>query len=205
MHPRVLSGDAWDLVRALGGDNTLEDWTLCGETGMALQFGHRVSEDLDFFATEPGDLDGLRGRLASMGDLTIVDRAPDTLHVRLRGIRISFLGLEAPLLFRPIPYRGLAVGDTRDIASMKLVAAGGRGSRKDFIDLYVYLKQNPGLDAIFEVLEQRDTSIDWNRLHLLKSLTYFKDAEGEPMPRMLKSITWDEVKQYFERLATSYL
>ncbi len=32
----------------------------------------------------------------------------------------------------------------------------------------------------------------------MKSLTYFADAEPDEMPRMLKEVTWAEIKKYFE-------
>jgi len=32
---------------------------------------------------------------------------------------------------------------------------------------------------------------------LLKSLTYFKDAEKDPTPDMLIPLSWDEVKAFF--------
>lgn len=35
-------------------------------------------------------------------------------------------------------------------------------------------------------------------MHIKKSLIYFDDAEPEEMPRMLKEISWEEVKKYFE-------
>ncbi len=205
MHPKVLSARAWKLVTALSSRKLLEGWTLGGGTGLALQFGHRFSEDLDFFRFRPSELDHLPGRLSDIAPLEILDRDAGTLHVRVGGTRLSFLGLEAPLLYRGLDYRGLTVGDVRDIASLKLVALGGRGSRKDFIDLYFYLRQTPGLDQLFEHLERRDPRIDWNRFHLLKSLTYFEDAELEPMPKMLKKVEWTEVKRFFEAVAVRYL
>ncbi len=205
MHPKVLSAQAWELVADLGDRGLLKDWTLCGGTGLALQFGHRLSEDLDFFRHRPGGLDRLPEQLSKVASVEILDRAVETLHVRVGGTRLSFMGLEAPLLHRGILYRGLTVGDTRDIASLKLVAIGGRGSRKDFVDLYFYLQQTPGLDQLFEHLERRDPGIDWNRFHLLKSLTWFEDAEQEPMPKMLKKVTWEEVKRFFETTAVRFL
>jgi hypothetical protein len=205
MHPKVLSAPAWELVAGLSRRRLLEGWTLCGGTGLALQFGHRRSEDLDFFRHRPADLERLPGLLSEVAPVEILDRSAETLHVRIAGIRLSFLGLEAPLLYRGLEYRGLTVGDTRDIAALKLLALGGRGSRRDFIDLYFYLRQTPGLNQLFEHLEQRDRKIDWNRFHLLKSLTYFEDAQQEPMPKMLKKVDWTEVKRFFEATAVRYL
>jgi len=34
-------------------------------------------------------------------------------------------------------------------------------------------------------------------IHILKSLIYFDDAEKDPLPRMIKPISWDEVKEFF--------
>lgn len=36
--------------------------------------------------------------------------------------------------------------------------------------------------------------IDFNEYHLLRSLTFFEDAETEPMPRMLRRVDWSEIK-----------
>jgi hypothetical protein len=36
-----------------------------------------------------------------------------------------------------------------------------------------------------------------NPVHLEKSLVYFQDAEKDPMPDMLISLSWQDVRQYF--------
>lgn len=194
MHPKVLSHDAWRLVKALDGKKLLEGWTLAGGTGLALHWGHRCSEDLDWFRTDGFDPDILMNRLSSIGSIEVQDRSEDTLHVLIAGIRFSFLRIQPPLLFTGLAYRGVTIADPRDIAVMKIVAVGGRGSRKDFVDLYFFLKNIGGFDEIFSLLAKRFKGIDYNEHHLLKSLVYFKDAETEPMPNMLKKASWKEIK-----------
>ena len=46
---------------------------------------------------------------------------------------------------------------------------------------------------------KHDVALDrrYNKLHILRSLTFFRDAEKDPMPRMLIALDWDEVKQFF--------
>lgn len=78
---------------------------------------------------------------------------------------------------------------------MKIVAIGGRGSRKDFVDLYFHIQGGGSLESLFVLLRRRFTHVDYNEYHLLKSLVFFDDAETEPMPRMLKEIDWDNVKK----------
>jgi hypothetical protein len=195
MHPKVLSNDAWRLVKALDGEKLLEGWTLAGGTGLALQWGHRFSEDLDLFRTDGFDPDILLNKLSSIGPIEVQDRSQDTLHALIAGIRFSFLRIQPPLLFTGHVYRGITIADPRDIAVMKIVAAGGRGSRKDFIDLYFFLKNISGFDEVFFLLGKRFKGIDYNEHHLLKSLVYFKDAETEPMPTMIKKASWKEIKK----------
>ena len=193
MHPKVLSTDGWAIVRRLSAAGLLQGWTLAGGTGLALQLGHRYSEDLDFFRHGSFDPDHVIGALSGVGKVVVQSRARGTLHVVVDGLRVSFLEAQAPLLCPGTSYRGLTVADTRDIAVMKVVAIGGRGSRKDFVDLYFYLRGAGGLDSVFTLLRRRFTEVDYNEYHLLKSLVFFVDAETEPMPMLIRDVSWHTI------------
>jgi len=195
VHPKVLSAGAWKVVRALDREGLLDGWMLAGGTGLALQFGHRYSEDLDFFRAEAFEPDRLAGSISRLGTVAVQSRSADTLHVSVDGMRLSYLRAQAPFLFPGAPYRGLTVADPRDIAVMKVVAIGGRGSRKDFVDLYFYLRGADGLVGVLSLLRRRFSEIDYNEYHLLKSLVYFDDAESEPMPRMIEQVSWEAIKE----------
>lgn len=195
MHPKVLSESGWRILRKLIKEQALEAWTLAGGTGLALQIGHRYSEDLDFFRAESFDTEAILLRIAQVGDVAVQGRSADTLHVVVGGLRLSFLRQQAPLLFPAKPYRGVMIADVRDIAVMKVVAIGGRGSRKDFVDLFFYLQAGGSLSDLFSMLQRRFAGIDYNQYHLLKSLLYFEDAEAEPMPRMVRPLSWSAVKR----------
>ena len=110
MHPRVLSKQGWSTVRQVVADGIVDSWTLAGGTALALQLGHRYSEDLDFFRTESFDVDDLLARLARVSDTHVLSRSGDILHVLLAGLRISFLKTEVAMLFPPSEYRGPHVG-----------------------------------------------------------------------------------------------
>jgi len=79
---------------------------------------------------------------------------------------------------------------------MKISAVAGRGTKRDFIDLYVAAARY-GLRDLLELFEKKFADLRYNRIHLLKSLTYFKDAEKDPTPDMLIPLSWDEVKAFF--------
>jgi len=194
MHPKVLSADAWKTVRLLRSEGVLESWTLAGGTAVALQIGHRYSEDLAFFRAESFEPERLAVELSRIGQVSVQSRASDTLHVALAGLKISFLSTQVPLLFPGTPYRGLSLADPRDIAVMKLIAIGGRGSRRDFVDLFFYLDGGGDLEALFALLKRRFRDVEFNEYHLLKSLVYFEDAEAEPMPMMIRDVEWETIK-----------
>ena len=195
MHPKVVGTKGWGLIRKLVHGELADGWVLAGGTGLALQFGHRLSRDLDFFGNR--DFDGVRlaDSLARVAAVTVLGRSAGTLHVRLAGSRLSFLELQRPLLFPGTPYRGIIVADPRDIAAMKVLAIAGRGSRKDFVDLHFFIRSGGSLESVFRWIHRRFKGIDFNEYHLLRSLVFFEDAESEPMPRMLRRAAWADIKR----------
>lgn len=198
MHPKVLSDAAWHVVADLSRADLLEGWVLAGGTGLALQLGHRYSEDLDLFRPSAFDPERLAEALSRVGETVVQSRSEDTLHALVGDLRLSFLRARPPLLFPGAAYRDLSVADPRDIAVMKVIAIGGRGSRKDFVDLYFYLQGGATLDGVFELIRRRFQRLDYNEYHLLKSLAYFEHAETEPMPSMIKLVEWSEVRRTIE-------
>jgi cephalosporin-C deacetylase-like acetyl esterase len=74
---------------------------------------------------------------------------------------------------------------------MKLSAIGGRGTKKDFVDLY-FLLQEFTLNEMIETFLKKFPI--FNTSHVFKSLTYFDDADKSQMPTMLNDTTWEQVK-----------
>ena len=204
MNPRVLPAEAWAVVKRLDREGLLADWILAGGTALALQLGHRISLDLGFFRHDAFDATALRTSLAKLGRLEVPSMAAGTLHVRLGGVFLSFLRSEVPFLYEPVPYRGLRLADVRDIAAMKVIAVAGRGSRKDFVDLHAYFESGASFGDLMAVVRQRYAGIDFNPMHLLRSLVYFDDAETEPMPRMLTDVDWARIRRRLEAEVRSW-
>jgi hypothetical protein len=179
----------------------LSGWTLAGGTGLAFRLGHRVSEDLDLFRSDDMDVRNLHEVLARHGHYETLQQASHTLTVLIHGTKLSFFRVTDRFLFDASPFRFFAIADIRDIALMKLAAISGRGSRKDFADLYTILQDSPSLSDYFNLLPRKYDPRRLNVYHILMSLTYSDDAEEEPMPRMLVPFDWDECKAFFVREA----
>lgn len=197
-HGEVIPATTDATLIALRDTGVLDDFYLAGGTGLALQFGHRLSLDLDFFSPEIFDEDRLLERMQAIDGVGVVSKAPYTLHANISETKVSFLGFPYPVLFPPAQFLGVAVADPRDIACMKLSAIASRGTKRDFVDLY-YCARRFRLAEILLMFEQKFVKTKFSKIHLLKSLTYFADAERDPMPRMLAAVEWNEIRQYFLR------
>jgi len=197
-HRSVISASTEETLCVLQEASLLEDFYLAGGTALALWWGHRVSLDLDFFCNEHFNEDALLQRAQSLPGFALVQKAPFTVHATIAETKVSFLGYAYPMLFETATFAGVAVADPRDIACMKVSAIASRGAKRDFVDLY-FAARHYGLKEILRQFDRKYAQTRLSRLHILKSLTYFSDAEKEPMPHLLETTSWDKVKQFFEQ------
>jgi hypothetical protein len=188
------------ILEKIKASGVARDFYLAGGTALTLQLGHRLSIDLDWFSAKPFSALKLKSALARIGKLKIVGEEKGTLHAILDGVKVSFFHYNYKPIFplvamdRDNDKKGVMLADKKDIAAMKIDAISSRGSKKDFIDLY-FLLQEYSLGDIIGFFEKKYRGIAYNKMHVLKSLTYFDDAEREPMPIMLKRISWAGVKK----------
>jgi len=172
---------------------------LSGGTGLALQLGHRVSIDLDFFTPSKFIPKQIASRLKSSVSLNVGQAIQGTIIGNIGQIRFSLFRYDYPLLFPCKHFLKIKVSDIKDIAAMKIAAITGRGTKRDFIDLY-FLCQKINLKRILALYRRKYAITVKNGLiHIQKSLVYFNDAEVDPIPKMLIPITWEKVKRYFEK------
>ena len=171
----------------------ISNYYLVGGTSLALQIGHRESIDFDFFSDENIDNRIIIDRLSGIGNYELFSEALNTINGSLNDVKISFFKFEYPLLYKSYQYDNLTIANMKDVALMKIAAISGRGSKKDFIDLYYIFNYYSLMDLLRNYRKKFGKNIS-NQYHLLKSLVYFVDAENEPMPVMIKKISWESVK-----------
>jgi len=197
-HVEVIAGATENAMRGL--TPLLDSFYLAGGTGLALQFGHRLSHDLDFFAAGTFDEESFLQRVHEQPGFSLIAKAPQTIHAAIRETKVSFLGYAYPVLFPFARFSGVAVADPRDIACMKISAIASRGARRDFIDLYA-AAQRFGLAELLRLFAQKYRQTGYSKIHIAKSLAFFDDAEKDPMPHMLMPLEWDQVRRFFLREA----
>jgi hypothetical protein len=177
---------------------------LAGGTALALHLGHRRSRDFDFFRPNDFPPTTMLGAIRDdLGEVEVLQAASGTLTVLLHGVPTSFFRYDYPLL-RPThgsPWN-ISVADPEDIVAMKLSALAGRGSRRDFVDLYCYCQAGHALGDLFARFRQKYRGVRFDLYHVLRSLVFFDDAEGEPMPEMIQAVAWQDIKAFFQAHAT---
>lgn len=87
---------------------------------------------------------------------------------------------------------GVRLAGIQDIGAMKVNAITNRGTRKDFVDL-AFLLRSHGLSDIFSWYQRKYP--DANPALALRSLSYFVDAEMQPLPRILEPFDWEDAKE----------
>jgi len=180
------------------------DFYLAGGTALALQIGHRVSTDLDWFSTSHrllvSEREAIRQVLDDSGQFVVASEQDGMMFTRLFGADVSFIHQHHPLLEPTVAYQGIQLASPTDIGLMKLAAINSRGTRRDFIDLYS-LREIVTLDRLLELAaikyEDRPSFLPI----AARALAYFEDAEPQPMPRLLTPVEWADVRAYCEAAA----
>lgn len=201
MFEKVLSKNAEKSLALLGKIEFFRKAYLAGGTAIALQLGHRVSKDFDFFTKEKFNAKELTKQLKSqLPDFKLEKVAWGTIMGYIGKIRFTIFYYNYPLLFKSKSFLGINIADLRDIAAMKIASISDRGWKRDFIDLYFLLKNRiVTLEDCLNLYDQKFKELQQNKTHILKSLVYFEDAEKEKMPKMFQPITWLEIKKFFEQ------
>ena len=181
-----------------------KNFYLAGGTALAIQLGHRESIDLDWFCQTDFSNRDIKDELSEMGKFQLRNEDKGTIHGELDGVKITFLRYKYDQLYPFVSFEGINLADERDIAAMKLDAISTRGSKKDFFDLY-FLLEKYSLPDLIEFFEKKFSHIIYNKLHILKSLAYFEDAENEPEPMLLKEASWEKVKEKIVQESIAYL
>ncbi len=205
MHEKALTQNTKYVLELLDQAGLTKDFYLAGGTALALYYGHRFSVDLDWFAEKFSYNSSFREKLSKLGKLTVDSEGEKTFNGALDGVKISFFEYPYPLISPKTRYKsGIYLAGRPDIAVMKLEAVARRGTYKDFVDLYFLLKEYE-LGQLLSFLKEKFAGIDYNETHLLKSITYFKDAEKSEFPEMIQEVGWDEIKKVLLSAVEQYM
>ncbi len=174
---------------------------LAGGTGIGMHLHHRISRDIDLFSEGPElDLEHTRDVFSRLEDVTVVSLTDATLAVRFGAVPVDVVKYPYALL-NPLESApgGFPVASLGDLATMKLSAVARRGIRRDFWDLHQILTQGTlTLEQSLKDYVRRFGVKQSDVYHVLRSLTYFEDAEADPLlPAGLGEQKWSQIREWF--------
>jgi hypothetical protein len=200
LHWSTLEVEQKELLQLMVEKAPLAGSYLAGGTALALILGHRKSIDFDWFSPFNFDSAELIRKISNLKPFEVNEASKGTVHGILNGVRVTWLYYPNPLLDHLItspdmPHLELA--SLKDIGVMKLAALSQRGSAKDFVDLFRIQQEGLELEYLISLMPAKFPEARINYYHIIKSLSYFDDAEQEPLPKMQAPFNWQKLKDFF--------
>jgi hypothetical protein len=157
-----------------------DDFYLAGGTGLALQIGHRSSEDFDFFTSNRFDNTQLLRRVEAVfheHDIVQLQNEEQTLTLMMHDVKISFFFVEPDPVTPLLESEYFRMASVPEIGVFKLVALL-RAAFKDYVDLFFILQQHP-LRDLFALARKKYPGMDESLY--LKAMLSFDDVDLSPI------------------------
>lgn len=198
MFTKALSKDTAAVLALLGKSAILEDAYLAGGTACALQLGHRVSLDLDFFTEKEFPTEVVLKQLEKLPEFKLDETSKWTILGNLSKVKFSLFYYPYPLIKKISVFSQVNIASLEDIAAMKIEAICSRGTKRDFIDLYFLIRNKFPLNKILKFYDKKYHRLSNKIYHISRSLNYFADADSQKSPKMLIPVSWEEIKKFFQ-------
>src|SRR3989338_3926714 len=178
-----------------------QEFYLAGGTALALQIGHRISVDFDFFSEKeisPGLLDKLIKIFKDFKVEAVINHS-EQLSVNVNKIKIDFVKYNFPPLMDLPEFWGIKFLSVPEIAAAKAYTLGRRITFKDYIDLYFILSKNfSSLPEIIAICIKKYKN-EFNERLFLEQLISVEEAEETPIEFLRKFPTKDEMMGFFQK------
>lgn len=202
LHTSVIASRAYRMLKEVMQDSDFNDFYLAGGTALALQLGHRMSEDLDLFSNK-----GFKSNLTDVKfrDAKVISKHNNSIELIIDNTKTFFFYFAYQLKNKLQLIDSVRLADPVDIGFMKLLALQGRTTRKDIIDLYFIHKLVIPLDKLLNMFESNYPKETFSSYDSLKSLMDTSTLTDEPMPEMLAPVDWDQCLQTVEQILGAHL
>jgi predicted nucleotidyltransferase component of viral defense system len=193
LHHEIIKPGTLDLIKGIMAIPLPDNFRLVGGTALALQIGHRLSYDIDFFSDTSFSSNDILELIGQHYTIQIVRQNKGSAIITIEGIKTDLVSIQGSWLKPPVISEGIIMAGLEDIATMKLLAITNRGRKRDFFDLYFLLKQFT-FRQLIELFQQK---FKRHELFMLtQSLVYFEDAENDDEPNLLnEKVSWKQIKE----------
>jgi predicted nucleotidyltransferase component of viral defense system len=184
------------LDKISGNKNICRSFYLTGGTALAeFYLQHRLSEDLDFFSEKEVEPQAIavfwKQHQKALGIKKVVfeqsfNRNLYFLHLAKEIIKTEFTYFPFPRIEKKIKINKLFVDSLLDIAVNKVFTIYQKPRSRDFIDLYLIIKQTGW--QIDDLVKKARMKFEWHIEPLQFGAQLIKVTEVKDYPRMIKKI-----------------
>jgi len=203
MHEKALIKQAATLFPSF---LKFKNFYLVGGTALALQIGHRISVDFDFFTSDelPSSLLRIVKRVFFNSSISVTYRSPEQLNVLIDNIQTTFLQYPYPAIDPFVSYQGISLASIREIAAMKAFAIGKRLSYKDYIDWYFLLSEKRiGLEEVIKFCQEKFGN-DFNDRLFLGQLVSLADIPTQKIDFLRDPAERETIQRFLEKSVSKF-
>lgn len=182
------------LLRKLQSEKIFRDYFLVGGTALALQMGHRKSDDIDLFTAKGLEISEIAKylKLNYGRKYQLLNSQNMIYQVIIDGIKVDFVHHPFELVEKVYVENEITFLGKKDISAMKLHAIETSGDRaKDFVDIFFLLREIP-LKKMFDYYKKKYATN--NIFNAKRSLGFFDDVPED---------SWQEVRLIKEKVTAA--
>lgn len=173
---------------------------MVGGTALALQIGHRISVDFDFFCDQEIDkrlFAKIKKVFAGHRIRPAVNNI-DELTFFIDGIKTTFFNYQYKPRLTLLKYEGIRMLDKKEIAASKSFTIGKRGAYKDYVDLYFLLSD--GYITLQEIIDLANKKYkdDFNDRLFLEQLIYLDDVPEAEIIFLMPAVQKKKLISFFK-------
>lgn len=183
------------VLKELMDIEELSTFNLVGGTALALQLGHRKSDDIDLFLDTNFEKRPIINILKEkFGDrFFLASKETNSLGVfcYIDEIKIDICKHTFPIIENILIEENIRMWSVKEIAAAKVHAISNRAKKKDFWDIDIIL-DTVSIDEITALYKKKYDPL--LAITVSQILLYFNDADESDTPECYLGKTWEQVK-----------
>jgi hypothetical protein len=204
MHYEILHKNQSELLPYLKKFN--RSFYLVGGTAIALHVGHRRSIDFDLFCLKSINKSRLKKQLLDIPfPQQPIFEDVDQLHLMINHVKVTFFNYPYEINHLIWIESYITIPELIELAAMKAFALGRRAKWKDYVDIYIMLRDHFTIKEIsrnaYELFPTQ-----FNEKLFREQLAFHKDIDySEPVEYLIPPLNENEVREFLIEKAIDFL
>ncbi len=185
----------WDEFQQKATFLKSHGYYLAGGTALAMQLGHRSSQDFDYFSRSKNVGQSTRDWLNGFSDFVLRDFDADTVNGEITRVKVTFIGAYKFRTMKPlVAAKNISLVHIFDIGLMKILALTHRATLRDYLDMAAILRSGVSLKDLLE-MSQKKYGPRFNPMVALRALGSFSDIDQEIPERLDPALqkSWQDI------------